>query len=56
MCSPLIRSSRRSQAMPLSRSRSIAASRQPQVKAMCCGKFSALPMTRGLSQTDMRIA
>ena len=42
--------------MPFSRSSDRAASKHPRGNAMCCGKFSAQPMTRGLSHTDIRIA
>jgi hypothetical protein len=53
---PAWRSSRRSMRMPLSTNRSRAASKHPRGSAMCRGKFSAQPMMRGLSHTDIRIA
>ena len=53
---PFWRSSTRSKPMPCSCSRVCTGSRQPRGRAMCWGKFSAQPITRGLSHTDRRIA
>jgi hypothetical protein len=50
------RSSCRSHRMPFSCSKVQRRLQAPARQAMCCGKFSAQPMTLGLSHTDMRMA